>query len=103
MTVCCGLLMAWLLRGLFDLYGERLGAGPGVLGDVEQDALGPVEFLFEIAGLRIHLVAVEVMFGAEALKPLRELVDVLDQHAKMVNAAVVETLAELIGFEFEDR
>jgi len=43
------------------------------------------------------------VFGAEALQPFRELVDILDQHAEMVDAAVVETLAELIGLEFEDR
>src|SRR6185437_12580204 len=32
-----------LLRGLLDRHGERFGPGPRVLGDIEQDALRPVE------------------------------------------------------------
>jgi hypothetical protein len=87
----------------FLKLGERLGAGPGVLGDVEQDPLRAVELLFEIPGLWIDLGAVDVMFGAEAFELLREFVDIFDQHAKMMDAAVVEALPQLVGLEFEDR
>src|SRR5215831_1652639 len=100
-----GLRCGWssLFRRLLHLCGERLGAGPGVFGNVEQYALGTVEFLLEIPRLRVDLVAVDVMFGAEAFEPLGKFVDVPDQHAEMVNAAVVEALAQLVGLEFEDR
>src|SRR5439155_25289933 len=39
----------------------------------------------------------------EALQPLRELADILDEHAEMVEAPIVETLAELVGLELENR
>src|SRR5205823_1466435 len=74
-----------------------------MLGDVEEHALGAVELLLEIAGIWLLLGAVGVILRAEALQPLREFTDIFDQNAKMMDAAVVETLAELIGLEFEDR
>src|SRR5437870_3310351 len=92
-----------LFGGFFDLGGKRLAAGPGMLGDVEEHALGTIELLFEIAGVRLLLTAVDVILGAQALQPLRELADIFDQHAKMMDAAIVETLAELVGLEFENR
>src|SRR5262249_5702910 len=70
---------------------------------VEHNALGAVEFLLEVPGLVSALPLVDVVLGAEALQSLREFVDVFDEHAEMMDAAIVETLAELIGLEFEDR
>src|SRR6266436_2777195 len=92
-----------LFGRLFDLRGKRLAAGPRMLGDVEEHALGAVEFLFEIAGVRLLLVTVDVILGPEALELLGEFADIFHQHAKMMDAAIVETLAELVGLEFEDR
>src|SRR5271155_2695667 len=94
---------AYLLRRLFDLGRERLGACPAVFGDVKEDVLGAVELLLEIPGLMPTLALVDVMLRAEAFEPLGKLVDILDEHAEMVDAAVVHALAELIGLEFEDR
>ena len=74
-----------------------------MLGDVEQHVLGAVEFLLEIAGLMALLALVDVMLGAEAFELLREFLDILDQNAEMVNAPVIDALAELVGLEFEDR
>src|SRR5438876_9989963 len=74
-----------------------------MLGDVEEDALGPVELLFEVAGLIAAMPLVDVMLGAEAIEPLREFVDILDQDAEMMDAAEIHALAELVGLEFEDR
>ena len=92
-----------LFCSFFDLGGKRLAAGPGMLGDVKEHALGAVELLFEVAGTLLLLIAVDVILGAQALQPLREFADILHQHAKMMDAAIVETLAELVGLEFEDR
>src|SRR5437763_5401389 len=92
-----------LFGGGFGRHGERLGAGPAMLGDVEQHAFRPEEFLLEIAGLVPVLALVDVVAGAEALEFLRELVDILDQDAEMMNAAEIHALAELVGLEFEDR
>src|SRR4029077_5094047 len=92
-----------LFCSFFDLGGKRLAAGPGMLGDVKEHALGAVELLFEVTGARLLLTAVDVILGTEALQPLRELADIFDQHAEMMDAAIVETLAELVGLEFEDR
>src|SRR5438132_9831918 len=92
-----------LFRRFCFLGGQRLAAGPGMLGDVEEHALGTIELLFEIAGVGLLLIAVDVILGAEALQPLREFADIFDQDAKMMDAAIVETLAELVGLEFEDR
>src|SRR5437899_772511 len=94
----CGLFSC-----LFDLGRKRLAPGPGVLGDIEEHALGAVEFLFEIAGVRLLLAAVDVIIRAERLELLREFGDILDQHAEMMDPAIVEALAELVGLEFEDR
>src|SRR5690242_627668 len=74
-----------------------------MLGDVEQHAFRAKEFLLEIAGLVSILALVDVVRGAEALELLRELVDILDQHAEMMDAAELHALAELVGLEFEDR
>src|ERR1700687_3862857 len=97
------MIRALLFGGLFDGGRERLGAGPAMLGDVEQDALGPVELLLEIAGLIAAMPLVDVVLGAEAIEPLGELVDILDQDAEMMDAAEIHALAELVGLEFEDR
>ncbi len=49
------------------------------------------------------LALVDVVLGAEADELLREFLDVLDQDAEMVDAAIVDALAELVGLELEDR
>src|SRR6516162_6643649 len=92
-----------LLRGFLDRGRQRLGAGPAMLGDIKEHALGAVELLLEIAGLLPAMALVDVMLGAEAFELLRKLLDVLDQHPEMVDAAKIHTLAELVGLEFEDR
>src|ERR1700730_14283291 len=74
-----------------------------MLSDIEEDAFRAVEFLFEIPGVRLLQIAVGVVLRTKALELLRELGDVFDQHAEMMDTPVVETLAELIGLEFEDR
>src|ERR1051325_600849 len=74
-----------------------------MLGDIEQHAFRPKEFLLEIAGLLSVLALVDVVLGAEALELFRERVDILDEHAEMVDAAEIHPLAELVGLEFEDR
>src|SRR5271163_5288666 len=56
---------AYLLRRLFDLGRERLGACPAVFGDVKEDVLGAVELLLEIPGLVPALALVDVMLRAE--------------------------------------
>src|ERR1700676_139482 len=97
------MIRALLFGGFFDGYRERLGAGPAMLGDIEQDPLGAIEFLLEIARLIAALPLVDVVLGAEAIKPLGEFVDILDQDAEMMNPAEIHALAELVGLEFEDR
>src|SRR4051812_16453746 len=92
-----------LFGGGFGRHGKRLGAGPAMIGDIEQDAFRPEEFLLEIAGLMSVLPLIDVVARAEALELLRELVDILDQHAEMMDAAELHALAELVGLEFEDR
>src|SRR5690349_22552749 len=82
--------------------GQRRSAAPAMLGDVEQDAFGAVEFLLEIPGLMALLTLVDVVLGAEALELFREFLDILDQHAEMVDAAVIDALAELVGLELQD-
>ena len=74
-----------------------------MLGDVEQDVFGAVEFLFEIPGLVALLALVDVVLGAEAFELLREFLDILDQHAEMMDAAEIHPLAELVALELEDR
>src|SRR4030088_1921058 len=66
-----------LLRRFLHPRRERLRAGPGVLGDVEQDALGAVELDLEAADpLRVGLI--HVVRAAEGLDLLGGLVDILD-------------------------
>src|SRR5438034_11284209 len=89
-----------LFRGFFDGDRERLGTGPAMLGDVEEDALGAVEFLFEIAGLLAAMPLVDVVLGAEAIEALGEFIDIFDQDAEMVDPAEIHALAELVGLEF---
>src|SRR5436853_7478051 len=84
-----------LFGGGFGRHGQRLGAGPAMLGDVEQDAFRPEEFLLEIAGLMSVRPLIDVVARAEALELLRELVDIFDQHAEMMDAADLHALAEL--------
>src|SRR5438132_11904611 len=72
-----------------------------MLGDVEEHIFGAVELDFETADALAVLV--HVVLAAETLEPLCGLVDILDEDAEMVQAGVVETLAELVGLELEDR
>src|SRR6516162_5289947 len=84
-----------------DRGPERLGAGPGMFGDIEEDALGAIEFDLEPAdpvGTLVH-----VMPAAQSLELLCGLSDVFDENAEMVQAGVVEALAELVGLEAQDR
>src|SRR6516164_7967765 len=92
-----------LLGCLFDRGRQWLGAGPAMLGDIEEHVLGAVELLLEIAGLLPAVALVDVVLGAEAFELLRKLLDVLDQHPEMVDAAKIHTLSELVALEFEDR
>src|SRR5690349_24380979 len=92
-----------LFRGRFGRHRERLGAGPAMLGDVEQHAFRPKEFLLDLAALVSALALVDVVLAAVGLKLLGERVDILDEYAEMVNAAEIHALAELVGLEFEDR
>ena len=82
---------------LFDLDRERLGAGPGMLGDIEEDALGTAELDLEAADPVPALV--HVMLAAQALELPCDLLDILDQDAEMMQAGVVEALADLVGLE----
>src|SRR5215469_9052748 len=86
---------------LLLLDGERLGAGPWVLGDVEQHAFGTVKFDLEPANPISGLV--HVMFPAQRLDLLRIFFDVVDEDAEVVQAGIVEPFADLVGFEPEDR
>src|SRR5438552_11912842 len=88
-------------RRLFGRFGllqrQRLGAGPGMLGDVEEDALGAVELDLEAADP--GAVLVHVMFAAQPFELLGGLVDILDEDPEMVQAGVVQTFAELVGLK----
>ena len=57
-----------LFGGFLDRDRQRLGAGPAMLGDVEQQVLRPVELFLEIAGLLPAMTLVDVMLGAEAFE-----------------------------------
>src|SRR5262249_21955391 len=73
---------------------------PRVVGDVEHHLVGPVEF-----GLVEALLAVRPAreaFCPELLELVDHLVDVLDQHAEVMNAAEVEPRA-LVPAEPQDR
>src|SRR5580698_10006079 len=96
-------MMCPLFRRVFQRRGQRLGAGPAMLGDIEQHTLGAVEFLLEIAGLMPVLPLVDVVLGAHALELFFERLDVFDQHAEMMQAAIIHALAELVGLELQDR
>src|SRR5437868_10986461 len=72
-----------------------------MLGDVEEDALGAIKLDLETTDP--VAVLVHVMLAAETLEPLCGFVDILDEDAEMVQAGVVETLAELVGLEPQDR
>src|SRR6516225_5332121 len=74
-----------------------------MLGDIEKDAFRTVELLLEIAGLVPALALVDVVLGPEAFELLRKLLDILDQHPEMMDAAKIHPFAELVGLEFEDR
>src|ERR1700730_772532 len=95
----------WTARQLFGRFGlfqrQRLGAAPGMLGDVEEHTFGAVEFDLETA--EPVAVLVHVMLAAQALELLGGFVDVLDQDAEMVQAGVIQALAELVGLEPQDR
>src|SRR5947209_18057227 len=84
-----------LVGGRFILDGERLGAGPGVLGDVEQHALGAVHLDLEAAD-PLGVALVHVVLAALRLDPPRRAVDVLHQDAKMVQSGVIHPPADLI-------
>src|SRR6516165_5604962 len=92
-----------LVGRLFDRDRQRLRPRPAVLGDIEQHAFWAVELLFEVASLLSAMALVDVVLGAEAFELLRKLLNVLDQHAEMVDAAKIHALAELVGLEFENR
>src|SRR5208283_4650056 len=91
------------LLGCFGRLGwERLGAGPGMFGDVEEDAFGAVKLYLEAAGARgVRLV--HVVLAAEALQLPARLLDILDQHAEMMQPGVVHIPDELVGLEPQDR
>src|SRR5580693_5589527 len=72
-----------------------------MLGNVEQDAFRPVKLDLERAGAVAGLV--HVMLAAQRLGLLRELLDVVDEDAEMVQAGIVETLADLVGLKPQDR
>src|SRR5204863_4081658 len=78
-------------------FRQRLGAGPGVFGDVEKHAFGAVQLDLEPAGAVAGLV--HVMLAAQRLDLLREFLDVVDEDAEMVQAGIVETFADLVGLE----
>src|SRR5437764_12612428 len=73
-----------LFRRFLDLRrgGKGLAAGPGMLGDVEQHALGPVHLHLEPADpLRLALIHVVLAALARGLR--RRLVEILDEDAEM--------------------
>src|SRR5204862_6078179 len=74
---------------------------PGMLCTVEKHALGTVKLALEPADAVARLV--HVVRSAQCLDLLRELLDIVDQDAEMVQASIVETLADLVGLEPQDR
>src|SRR5262245_11627793 len=72
-----------------------------MLGDVEEDTLGTVEFDLEAADAFALLV--HVMLAAQRLDSFCRGLDVLDEDAEMVQPAVVEPLADLVRLESQDR
>ena len=61
----------------FDLNRKRLGAGPGMFGDIEEDALGAIELDLEAADPVSTLI--HVMLAAQSLEPLGDLLDIIDE------------------------
>jgi hypothetical protein len=91
-----------LLIGGFRFLGrKRLGAGPGMFGDVEEHAFRAIELDLEAAGEIVR--PLHVMLAAERLELSGGSLDVLDEDAEMVQPGIIEALADLIGLEFEDR
>ena len=86
-----------LFGRLFDLDRKRLGAGPGMLGDIEENALGAVELDLEAADPVRALV--HIMLAAQAFELLCNLLYILDEDAEMMQARLVEALADLVGLE----
>src|SRR5258705_13738339 len=79
---------------------ERRAAAPGMIGDVEQYFVRPVEF-----GLVETLLALgpaREACGAERLELVGGAVHVIDQHAEMVDAAEIEAVA-LVPAETPER
>ena len=72
-----------------------------MLGNVEQDAFRSVKLDFKPAGAVAGLI--HVMRAAQRLDLLRELLDVLDKDAEMVQTRVVEALADLVCLKPQNR
>src|SRR5580658_4694826 len=89
-----------LFGSVFHRRGQRLGAGPAMFGDVEQHTFRAKEFLFEIARLVPVLALVDVVLSAQGFELLLKRLDILHEHAEMVQPAVIHALAELVGLEF---
>jgi predicted ATP-grasp superfamily ATP-dependent carboligase len=68
-----------------------------MLGDIEEDAFWAIELDLEAPDPVAALV--HVMLAAQALELLCDLLDVLDENAEMMQAGIVEALAELVGLE----
>src|SRR5689334_21318138 len=82
----CGLV---LFRRFLDFCcgRERFAAGPGMLGDVEQHAFGPVHLHLEPADpLRLALVHVVLATMRRDLR--RRVVEIVDEDAEMVQPGV---------------
>src|SRR5207248_10721681 len=73
-----------------------------MLGDVEQDALGPIHLDFEPAD-PFRLALVHVVLAAISRDLLRRAVEILDEDAEMVQTGVVHALSDLVGLEAQDR
>ena len=65
------------------LHAARLGAGPGVFGDIEQDPPGAVKFDLKVPD-RFVVGLVHVMPAAEALELLAAASTSLNQHPEMM-------------------
>src|SRR3954463_3735934 len=89
---------AGLLGGLLHGDGQRLGAGPGVFGDVEQDALGAVHLDLEAAD-PLGLGLVHVVPATASGDGLAGLFDVVDQNAEMMQPHEIHAATDLVGLE----
>src|SRR5260370_36182526 len=72
-----------------------------MFGDVEEHAFRAVELDLETADPVARLV--HVMRAAQCFALLRELLDIVDADAEMMQAGIVEAFADLIGLEPQDR